>query len=73
MHGSDVCECTTGVADGKGGTRIPAEEGQSRVALLRVGLLLGFRIGVDEYAVGVRFQVIADFDGLVRVDVVVPN
>lgn len=36
MHGPDVCERATGIADGKGRTRIASEKEQTRVALLRV-------------------------------------
>ena len=73
MHSPDIGERTTGIANGKGSIGASSEKEQSRVTLLRVGQLLGFRIDVEEYAVGMCLHVIADFDSLVRVYVIVPD
>jgi len=56
VHSPDIGERTTGIANGKGSIGASSEKEQSRVTLLRVGQLLGFRIDVEEYAVGMSFM-----------------
>ncbi|CCY66342.1 unknown [Prevotella sp. CAG:1124] len=73
MHSSDIRECPSCIADGKGSARASTEEEQARVTFLGVSLFLCFRINVKECATSMCFQVIADFDSLIRINIVVPH
>ena len=76
LHGPDVGKAAARVADGKGRARLPFEEEQAGVRLVRVLRLLRLGIDVVEHRLarlGALPEGVDDLHRLLRVDVVVPG